>query len=116
MKKWQKALGGFAVGLANGLFGAGGGMITVPLLKKAGDTQKEAQANAISVILPLSALSVILYTVRGHADLSAALPYLPAGLLGAWLGTGLLKKFSPRLLRRVFALLMIWAGVRLILR
>ena len=35
-KKWWTALGGLFAGFLNGLFGAGGGMVVVPMLERAG--------------------------------------------------------------------------------
>ena len=55
------ALAGGAVGLVNVLIGAGGGILAVPVLKRTGLDQKQAQANAVAVILPLTALSFIIY-------------------------------------------------------
>ena len=45
---------GAATGAANGLFGGGGGMIAVPLLRAQGLEEKRAHATAIAVILPVS--------------------------------------------------------------
>lgn len=61
MKKLGLALLGAAVGTVNVLIGAGGGILAVPILKKSGLDQKEAQANAVAVILPLTAISLIIY-------------------------------------------------------
>lgn len=103
-------------GFINGLLGAGGGMVAVPLLKKAGFSQKSAQENAIAVILPITLLSSIIYIMNGYVSVSDALPYIPGGLLGAFLGTRLMKKISNKWLRRIFALFMLYAGVRLLMR
>ncbi len=109
-------LGGFFVGIINGLLGAGGGIIAVPLLKKSGLAKKEAHVNAVAVILPISILSGILYIIRGDVAVSDALPYIPTGLLGAVIGTFLLKNISPKLLKRIFAIFIIYAGLRLFLK
>ena len=116
MKSLKKVFGGIAIGFVNGLFGAGGGMLTVPLLKSCGYSQKDAQANAISIIFPLSIVSTVLYITRGHVTISSTLPYLPGGVLGAIAGTWLLKRFSPKWMRWIFAGFMIWAGMRMMLR
>lgn len=107
---------GIAIGIVNGLLGAGGGMIAVPLLKKLGLEQAQAHANAIAVIMPISVLSAGLYLYRGYVVLSDAWIYIIAGLPGAVIGTLLLKKISPRWLKRIFGGFMIYAGVRLLLR
>lgn len=115
MKKNTKtAAAGLAVGLINGLFGAGGGMVAVPLLKSLGMDQKQAHANAVAVILPITAVSAVFYLIKGYMTIGDALPFLPAGIPGALIGTWILNKISPRLLKKIFALFMIYAGVRLL--
>lgn len=118
MKKEKIALAacGVLVGLANGLFGAGGGILAVPILQKTGLTKKQAHANAVAVILPITALSAILYLIKGNVAVADALPYLPAGVVGALLGTYCLKKISALWLKRIFGLFVIYAGVRLLLK
>lgn len=107
---------GIAVGVVNGLFGAGGGMLAVPILKKIGFTQKEAHANAIAVIVPVTVVSATMYLLRGNVEIKDAVFYLPTGVIGALLGTFCLKKISPLWLKRIFGIFMVYAGVRLFLR
>lgn len=114
MKKYQLVLSGFAVGFINSLFGAGGGIVAVPVLKKNGLMQKEAQATSVSVILPLTAITAIIYYFQGSLPVNDALPYLPAGFFGALTGAYLLNKTNNKVLKIIFALFMIWAGVRMI--
>ncbi len=110
------ALGGIAIGFTNGLLGAGGGMLAVPILKKCGFSQKEAHTNAIAVILPITVLSSTMYLLKGYVTFKDAFIYMPTGLVGALIGTYILHKISPLLLKRVFGGLMIYAGIRLLLK
>lgn len=110
------AAAGLLIGGINGLLGAGGGMIAVPMLKKAGLEQKEAHANAVAVILPISVLSAVLYVIKGYVNISDSLPYIPTGVVGSVLGTLILKKISPLWLKRIFGAFMVYAGVRLLLK
>ena len=107
---------GFAIGLVNGILGAGGGMIAVPLLKKAGLTQKESHVNAIGIILPITIVTASIYLYKGNVTLNQAFVYMPTGVFGAVLGTYLLKKISPLWLKRIFGALMLYAGGRLLLK
>ncbi len=121
MKKRMKnrlllGLSGAAVGLVNGALGAGGGMLAVPLLRRAGLSQNKAHANAVAVILPITVLSAALYLIKGYVKVGQSLAYIPTGLLGAFLGTLILKKISPVWLKRIFGGFMIYAGVRLLLK
>lgn len=107
---------GVIVGLVNGVFGAGGGMIAVPLLKSQGLHQKDAHANAVAVILPITVLSAILYLARGNVLLSDSFAYIPTGLIGSVIATFALQRFSNKWLQKIFALFMIYAGGRLLMR
>ena len=55
------AVGGFFAGALNGLLGAGGGMVVVPLLDKAGLPPKKSHATSVCVILPICIFSAVLY-------------------------------------------------------
>ena len=114
-KLWCAAAGG-AAGLVNGFFGGGGGMVLVPLLAgKCGLDQRKAFATSVAVIAPLCALSAAIYWFRGDLDLTAALPYLAGGLAGGLIGGHLFKKLSMVWLRRAFALLILYGGVKALL-
>ena len=107
---------GLAVGLVNGLLGAGGGMIAVPLLQRLGLERKQAHANAVAVILPITVLSAALYLMKGYVSLSDSFIFIPGGIAGSLLGTLIMKKISPKWLKRIFGGFMIYAGVRLLCR
>lgn len=84
----------------------------MPILKKMGLPQKAAHKNAVAVILPITAISASLYLLSGRVRLLDAVPFIPLGLVGAVLGTVLMQKISSTFLKKIFALFMIWAGVR----
>ena len=86
-KKWWGVLGGLGAGVINGLLGAGGGMVVVPLLSAMGVRGKKSHATALMVIVPLSAVSAVLYLVQGRVGFADALPWLPGSLLGCLLYT-----------------------------
>ncbi|HIZ56446.1 MAG TPA: sulfite exporter TauE/SafE family protein [Firmicutes bacterium] len=114
--KWKYMLLGLAAGILNGLFGAGGGVIVVPLLEKFGLDAKRAHATSIAVIFPLSLLSAALYLWRGDLQFTEAFGYIPGGLIGAAGGALLLKKISNDWLRRIFGAIIILSAVRILLR
>ena len=107
------ALAGAAAGVVNGFFGGGGGQVLVPLLAgKCGLDQRKAFATSVAVIAPLCALSAAIYYVRGQLDFALALPYLIGGLAGGFVGGKVFKNLSMTWLRRAFALLILYGGVR----
>lgn len=113
-KRWlAPALAGGAAGLVNGFFGGGGGMVLVPLLTgRCGLDQRKAFATSVAIILPLCALSSVIYFFRGGLELTAALPYLVGGLVGGYAGGKLFRKLNMDWLRRGFALLILYGGVK----
>ena len=99
--------------MANGLFGGGGGSVLVPVLTGyCRLDQRKAFATSVAVILPLCALSVGIYLLRGGLDLMAALPYLIGGAVGGWAGGKWFKGVKIPWLKRAFGLLLIYGGVR----
>ena len=113
-KKWWGVLGGLGAGVINGLLGAGGGMVVVPLLSAMGVRGKKSHATALMVIVPLSAVSAVLYLVQGRVGFADALPWLPGSLLGAYWGSQLMPKIATGWLKLLFGGLMLWGGVRLL--
>ena len=104
---------GLAAGILNGMFGAGGGMIVVPMLEKAGINPKNSHATSIVIIAGLSFLSFFGYYFGGHIDFQNTLGYIPAGAVGVIFGSHLLKKIKTDLLRRIFGIIIIISSIRL---
>lgn len=113
MKKIKNLFFGAITGFMNGLLGAGGGMIAVPVLKKQMEL-KEAHATSIAIILPMSIASTASYIFNGSVKFSDAVPYLWGGLLGAILGIYLFKNVKPRFIKKLFSIVMLWAGFRMV--
>ncbi len=104
------------VGVANGLFGGGGGMLVVPIFViLCRLEEKIAHSSAILTILPLSLVSGIIYFCHGSFTVPQGL-YVTAGVIvGGLIGTFAMKKFSNNLLRIIFYTLMIIAGVSMLI-
>jgi uncharacterized membrane protein YfcA len=105
------ALVGAAAGAVNGLFGAGGGMILVPLLTLLGKLeQQEVFPASICIILPMCILTLTLE--GGNLPWRDALPYLIGSGLGG-IAAGIWGRKIPTLwLHRVLGALILWGGVR----
>lgn len=109
------ALCGVLVGLVNGFLGAGGGMLAVPVLTfAAGLPEKKAHATAIALILPLCAVSAVVYAMGGAASYVPDLPAAAGVFAGGIAGALLLKKASPELLTELFYGVMLFAGIKMI--
>lgn len=114
-EKLYLILTGVVTGLANGFFGGGGGMIVVPLLTFLLKMKtKSAHATAIAIILPVSVISAIVYFIKGSFDFSVGLPSGSGVVLGGIAGAWLLGKLSSKWITRIFAVVMLAAGVKLL--
>lgn len=112
LHKIYSALAGFAAGAVNGMFGAGGGMLLVPLLSASGEfSETEVFSSSIVIILPICLVSL---WVNGQDGLylTEALPFLigsiPGGLIAGILG----QKIPAKWLHRFLGVLIIYGGVR----
>ena len=110
-------LAGALAGFINGFFGAGGGMVLVPLLIWLCRLEdKAAFSSAIAVILPLCVVSIAVYALHDSLPLTDALPYLIGGAAGGVIAGLLLKRLSAVWLHRALGAVILWGGLRLLLR
>ena len=114
--RYKVPLAGALAGLVNGLFGGGGGMVLLPLLGRWSHLRgKQVFATCTACILPVCAVSAALYFFRGGAAISAALPYLLGGLAGGAVGGLTFEKVPVGWLKAIFALFLLYGGVRYLL-
>ena len=69
----------------------------------------------VAVILPLCAVSAAVYLLGQPFDFVGALPYLAGGLIGGLVGGGLFRCVSVEWLRGLFAVFLLYGGVRYLL-
>lgn len=104
---------GIAAGAINGLLGAGGGMILVPLLT-ALDLLEEQDVfpASVSIIFPICIVSLLIDPGIFCLPISQAIPYLLAAIPGGLLAGKLEKKIPVKWLHRGLGLLILFGGVR----
>ena len=113
---WKCLLAGLAAGFVNGFFGAGGGMVLVPLLIwLVGLPDKLAFSSAIGIILPLCVVSLVIYGRHDMLPLSDALPYLLGGAGGGVLAGLWFQKVPAKWLHLALGALILLGGVRLLI-
>ncbi len=109
------SLCGMIVGFINGFFGGGGGMICVPLLEKMLHLEnKYSHATAIAVILPISFVSALIYTLGGHIQSIPFITVCAGVVLGGIIGSFALKFLPSKTIRIIFVFVMLAGGVRLL--
>lgn len=115
-KHWPARLAGGLAGLANGLFGGGGGMVFLPILSRWGDlSQRKLYATCVGVIFPVCLVSSAVYLLRDGFSLAESLPYLAGGAVGGYFGGKLYGKVPTKLLKWLFAAFLFYAGVKYLL-
>lgn len=107
------AIAGFAAGTVAGLFGAGGGMVLVPLLTLLGAAEEAAVfPTSVSIMLPICVAAILVTGSLGSTDWKTALPYLLGSGIGGLLAGFWGRKIPVKWLHRGLGLLILWGGVR----
>lgn len=115
-KKRQRiggACSGLAAGLLNGLFGGGGGLVLIPGLKAFAHVEEESLfPTSVSVMLPVSVLSLLISAIDAPLPWVNAWPWLIGSALGG-IAVGLWGKRIPVLwLHRILGIMLLWGGFR----
>lgn len=123
-------LTGVSAGLLNGLLGAAGGILLVALLPRLTPPsalyppavplgmyheRRDILATAMTVMLPVSAVSEVFYWFGGiRPDPTLLLLLVIPAAAGGLMGAKLLGKLPDRVLKKLFAALVVVAGVRML--
>ena len=103
---------GLVGGLVNGLFGAGAGLLLVPLIELTSKLEeKKAHATTLSCVMVMCVVSSIVFMVNKQIDYKLTMWCLIGSIIGAVLGTFLLQKFKNKVINLIFSCLLIVAGV-----
>ena len=106
-------LAGIGAGAVNGLFGAGGGMVLVPLLSlltKLDD--QEIFPASVSIILPICLISLFLSHPTKDISTAALITYMVASAIGGILAGIVGNKIPTIWLHRLLGVLILWGGIR----
>lgn len=106
-------LAGLAAGAVNGLFGAGGGMVLVPLLSLSGEINEDSIfSSSIAIILPICFISLAATAITGTVAWADAVPWLFGSAAGGLLAGKWGQKIPALWLHRGLGILIIYGGVR----
>lgn len=100
-------------GFASGMMGVGGGAIMIPsMVLLAGFDQHVAQGTSLLVMVPAGGTGAYTHWKLGNVR-TQVLPGIIAGVLaGTWLGGTFAHVLSDAVLRAIFAVLLVWTGIR----
>jgi uncharacterized membrane protein YfcA len=104
-------------GVVSGLLGVGGGIISVPTMNMLSKVPvKVASATSNFMIGVTAAASSTVYFVRGDVQPLLVAPLMIGVVIGAALGTRLLRRTPPLKIKLLFAILLITISVLMILK
>ena len=107
---------GAAAGLLGGLFGVGGGLIIVPgLVSLAKMDRRLAHGTSLAATLPIATASLLTYLSQGNVDWAVALFLAIGAIVGAIVGTQLLRVIPKEVLVIVFVITVLATATRLLL-
>ncbi len=102
---------GFGIGLSLGLLGGGGSILTVPaLVYVVGQSPQAAVTTSLAIVGANSMMGASLHSRRGTLNWRVGLIFGGAGMLAAYLASGLSRVFPPEALLVAFAMLMLLIG------
>lgn len=107
---------GTVAGFINGFFGAGGGLLLVPMisLSKKCDS-KTSHATTLACVLFMCLSSSIIYITKKQINYKLFLVCVIGSVAGSLIGTKLLKKLKNNVIDLVFSFVLMVAGVCMIL-
>ena len=112
-KRTGLLLAGIAAGAVNGLLGAGGGMVLIPLLGTCSDLDdNEIFPTSVSIILPICVVSLCFSLPGNTLTVSTCLPYLIGSALGGVLSGLVGRKIPTKWLHKILGILILWGGFR----
>lgn len=113
---WKLAGAGLGIGLMSGLLGLGGGTFLVPILTGwfALD-QHTAHGTSLAVVVPTGIVGALIYGAHGTMDVPMALQLAAGGIFGAAIGARVMKKIPAAQLKRLFGIMLIAVGIKMVL-
>ncbi|MDH3346062.1 MAG: sulfite exporter TauE/SafE family protein [Kiritimatiellaceae bacterium] len=120
MEHWYLfLLAGLLAGIVSSLFGVGAGIVMVPLLTLGfAFGQKSAQGTALMVMIPMVIVGALRYKLNPDIEINMTVSGFMAigGVVGAIIGSQLVFNISPIVLKRMFGVFIILAGINILLK
>lgn len=109
----SKIIFGIIIGILAGMFGIGGGPITVPvLLVFFALQQKEVSGTSSYITLITAFTSVVSNVVKGNNNMELAIFMIPGAIIGSQIGTFFNKRMNDKALTIAFNMLLIFLLIK----
>lgn len=103
------------VGVINGFFGGGGGMLCVPILKKFLNlTDKQSHATTVLVMSIICLPTLIIYLFTLKYQFSQLLFVTIGSVIGGFFGAKLMSKISDKTLNLLFVIILFLSGIKML--
>lgn len=113
MKHWKLAISGACAGCVVGIFGAGGGLILVPLLSSfVGVPQDKLFSTSLSIMLPIGFLTLLINAHSSGVNFMDCIPYLCGSVIGGILAGIIADRIPVLWLHRILGVFILWGGIR----
>lgn len=107
----------FFAGMASALLGIGGGVLKVPIMNLLMNVPVRTAVATSSFMIGMTAVTgVFPYIERGEANFLMAAPIVIGTLIGAFIGSKLMRRVPTVILRKIFAVLLLFVGLRMFLQ
>jgi len=104
---------GALAGFTSGMMGVGGGAIMIPaMVLLAGFDQHVAQGTSLLVMVPAGSAGAYAHWKLGNVRTTLLWGLVPGVLIGSFLGGTMASFLSDSALRAIFAIMLIWTGVK----
>ena len=105
----------FLAGGICGLLGSGGGIVLLMMLRRLyPDHPRSCFATCVTVTIALALTTIWQYHQKGLFDLRVSMPLIFPSLAGGILGAKLLGKMDVKWLGRLFSLICLIGGIRML--
>jgi len=112
---WGWAAFGFVVGIATGVAGLGGGYALVPgLIYLFGAPVYITMGSSLATMIPLAVVGGGIKLIQGFVDVGAGLLLALSTIIGAQVGSAIIKRFRPATLKLIFSLYFLYVAVKFI--
>lgn len=104
---------GLVTGILSAIFGVGGGQVVIPfMLLVLGASQHVAEGTSLVVIVPTALVDAWAHSRRGYVNGRAVVFVTAGGVVGAVAGALVANSLDPDLLRRIYAVFVLWVAWR----
>ena len=112
---WGLALFGFVVGVLTGVAGLGGGYALVPgLIYMFSAPVYLTMGTSLAAMIPLAVVGGSIKLLQGFVAVGAGLLLAMGTIVGAQVGSAIIKRFKPSTLKLIFGLYFLYVAVKFI--